>query len=89
MRRVIPSLAVGFLLLGSAASVSAAVTAPHADTARGDTATKPQAAPPPASAADNAAAAKHAKRTACLKEAKAKKLVGAQKASYIKDCMNY
>jgi hypothetical protein len=36
--------------------------------------------------ADNDAAAKHAKRTACLKEARAKKLVGAQKTAYIKDC---
>jgi hypothetical protein len=30
---------------------------------------------------------KHAKRTACLKEAKLKKLVGAQKTAYLKDCM--
>jgi hypothetical protein len=33
------------------------------------------------------AAARHAKRTACLKEAKAKKLVGADKNSFIKDCV--
>ena len=33
------------------------------------------------------AAAKHAKRTACLKSAKAKKLVGAQKTAFIKDCI--
>jgi hypothetical protein len=33
------------------------------------------------------AAARHAKRTACLKEAKAKRLVGADKNSFIKDCI--
>lgn len=37
------------------------------------------------SAAD--AAARHAKRTECIKEAKAKKLVGADKSSFIKDCV--
>jgi hypothetical protein len=43
-------------------------------------------APAAATSADNEAAAKHAKRTACIKEARAKKLVGAQKTAYIKDC---
>jgi len=37
------------------------------------------------SAAD--AAARHTKRTECIKEAKAKKLVGADKSSFIKDCV--
>jgi hypothetical protein len=40
---------------------------------------------PEGSASD--AAARHAKRTECLKEAKAKKLVGADKSSFIKDCV--
>ena len=40
-----------------------------------------------ASAASGDAAAKHAKRTACLKEAKAKKLVGAAKTSFVKNCV--
>jgi hypothetical protein len=31
-------------------------------------------------------AAKHAKRTACIKSAKTKKLVGAEKTSFIKSC---
>jgi hypothetical protein len=48
------------------------------------TAAPPSALPPDAPAAD--AAARHAKRTACLKQAKAKKLVGAEKNSFIKDC---
>jgi hypothetical protein len=33
------------------------------------------------------AAAKHAKRTACLKETKARKLVGAEKTAFLKDCI--
>lgn len=33
------------------------------------------------------AAAKHAKRTACLKSAREKKLVGAQKTGFVKDCV--
>jgi len=37
--------------------------------------------------ANSDAAAKHAKRTACLKAAKTKKLVGAEKTSYIKNCV--
>jgi len=48
------------------------------------TAAPPSAPPPDAPASD--AAARHAKRTACLKQAKSKKLVGAEKNSFIKDC---
>ena len=56
----------------------------------------PATAPPPAAAtpatagtanADNEAAARHAKRTACINQARAKKLVGAQKTAYIKGCI--
>jgi hypothetical protein len=45
------------------------------------------AKPPASSNADNEAAAKHAKRTACLSQARAKKLVGAQRNAYVKDCV--
>ena len=38
-------------------------------------------------ASADAAAALHAKRTECLKQAKLKKLVGAQKTVYVKDCL--
>jgi hypothetical protein len=38
-------------------------------------------------AASGDAAAKHAKRTACLKDAKTKKLVGAEKTSFLKNCI--
>jgi hypothetical protein len=50
----------------------------------------PDAAAPAAtspSAASGDAAAKHAKRTACLKDAKAKKLVGDAKTSFVKNCV--
>jgi hypothetical protein len=33
------------------------------------------------------AAAKHAQRTACLKETKARKLLGAEKTAFLKDCI--
>jgi hypothetical protein len=56
-------------------------------------ATPPAPAPAPAAAttpsptqAANDAAAKHAKRTACLKEAKARKLISAEKTAFIKNC---
>lgn len=34
------------------------------------------------------AAAKHAKRTACLKEIKDRRLVGAEKSAYLQSCIN-
>jgi hypothetical protein len=34
------------------------------------------------------AAAKHAKRTACLQETKARKLVGAEKTAFLKNCID-
>jgi hypothetical protein len=45
-------------------------------------ASPPAATPPPGDAA-----AKHAKRTACLKDAKAKKLVGAEKTAFLRNCI--
>ena len=41
----------------------------------------------PAAIPPSDAAAKHAKRTACLKSARAKKLVGADKTSFLKICI--
>ncbi len=51
------------------------------------TAPAPAAAPSTPSPDMSDAAARHAKRTTCLKQAKAKKLVGAEKNSFIKDCV--
>jgi hypothetical protein len=47
----------------------------------------PAAATPAPAAVAGDAAAKHMKRTACLKEAKAKKLVGADKTAFLKNCI--
>jgi len=83
MRVLLPAVTISLLLLaaGGLYSIAAAQEQPAASAA---------SARPPAAAtgsnADNDAAAKHAKRTACLKEARAKKLVGAQKTAYVKDC---
>ena len=43
-------------------------------------------APSPAPVASDAAA-KHLKRTACLKEARTKKLIGAEKTAFLKSCV--
>lgn len=57
---------------------------------RADSAQAPQPSTPAASATGatsaNDAAAKHAKRTACLQDAKTKKLVGADKTAFLKNC---
>lgn len=45
------------------------------------------AAPTPASIA-NDAAARHLKRTACLKQARTKKLIGAAKTAFLKGCID-
>jgi len=49
-------------------------------------------APDPATVASsgmsaNEDAAKHTKRTACLKDAKARKLIGADRSTFLKDCI--
>lgn len=64
-----------FQAVGIAATPSAPVATPVA--------TAPASLEPGSSDA----AAKHAKRTACLKEAKTKKLVGAEKNAYVKNCI--
>jgi hypothetical protein len=48
----------------------------------------PSIATPPAAQVATDDAAKHAKRTACLKEAKSRKLVGADKTTFIKNCVD-
>ena len=58
---------------GTAASASAASPAAQS--------------PAPAAAPAGDAAAKHAKRTECLRDAKAKKLVGADKTAFLKRCI--
>jgi hypothetical protein len=69
-------------------SVAGAIGVSSADTPPPDAAkSSPVAtpgAPPPAS---SEAAEKHLKRTACLKQAKDRKLLGADKAAFLKDCI--
>jgi hypothetical protein len=59
-----------------------AIPAAPATPAAAKPSTSAPAAPP-----SGDAAAKHAKRTACLKDAKTKKLVGADKTSFLKGCI--
>ena len=49
--------------------------------------TAPAAAAKPAAPVSGDAAARHAKRTACLKDAKTRKLVGAEKTAFLKACV--
>ena len=67
------------------APATAAPTAPAPATQAPATAKPSPTAPAAAPSGD--AAAKHAKRTACLKEAKARKLVGADKTSFLQGCI--
>jgi hypothetical protein len=89
MRLSLPAIALsvcvspfGLAAAGPSGDVVAKTASPKAVPA---TAAAPSTPPPDAPASD--AAARHAKRTACLKQAKSKKLVGAGKNSFIKDCV--
>jgi hypothetical protein len=61
--------------------------APHASGATAPAATAPAAGALNAGPAATDAAARHLKRTACLKEAKTKKLIGADKTTFLKTCI--
>lgn len=75
------TLAAAVVLSLSAIAGSAAAPPALADVPPASAPGTPAATPP------SDAAAKHAKRTACLKDAKAKKLVGADKTSFLKTCI--
>jgi len=47
----------------------------------------PEATSPSAQVA-NDAAARHAKRTSCLKEARSRKLIGTEKTAFLKQCID-
>jgi surface antigen len=71
-----------------APSTAAPATVMPASTATPASTTTPGSTTTPAStAAAGDAAAKHAQRTACLKEAKTRKLLGAEKTAFLKDCI--
>ncbi len=78
MRALLPTATV-CLLLSPLWSDSAAPQSPAAAPAAAASAA-------PATAAENDAAARHAKRTACVKKARAKKLLGDEKTTFIKEC---
>jgi psiF repeat len=74
--------AVGLSLSAVPGGFAAAPPAQSADVPGAAAAPATHAAPP-----SGDAAAKHAKRTECLKDAKTKKLVGAEKTSFLKTCI--
>jgi hypothetical protein len=88
MRFSTVATAVCLSLWAVAGGIAAAPPALYADTqlTGAPAGAKPTPAPPAAPPSADAAA-KHAKRTACLKDAKAKKLVGAEKTSFLKTCL--
>jgi len=76
------SVLSGWLIAAAAGGSTDKIAAPAS--APVTAAQKPAGAAAPV---DNDAPARHARRTACLKEAKARKLVGARRTTYVKDCM--
>jgi len=88
--RSVPAVALLIALSALAGKWSWSASDPPA-TAPTATATAPASASTASTAStasvDNEAAARHAKRTACINQARAKKLVGAQKTAYIKGCI--
>ena len=82
------TLAAAVVLSLSAVAGFAATQAARADAPLANApAIAVAAAGTPAALPPSDAAAKHAKRTACLKNAGAKKLVGADKTSFLKTCI--
>jgi psiF repeat len=78
------SLMGGWLIAAAAAPGSSSAKTPAPPPAPLPAAQKAATAP---ASIDNDAPARHLKRTACLKDAKTKKLVGAQRTAYVKGCM--
>jgi len=84
MRFNLPATAVSLWLLPVGPVLAGAPQAP-----RQANPAPPASVPAPAATPDGnfSDAARHAKRTACRKEAKAKKLVGVRRNTYIKNCV--
>jgi hypothetical protein len=78
-------MSVRFSTLAAALGLCLSAAAGGIDVHRAQSSAAP--AVPPSAAPSSDAAEKHAKRTACLKSAKLKKLMGAEKASFLKACM--
>jgi 2-oxoglutarate dehydrogenase E2 component (dihydrolipoamide succinyltransferase) len=84
-RLTIVAAALGFGLF-QAAGIAATPAATPAAAPAAAAAPAPAATASAGEPAAGDAAAKHAKRTACLKDAKSKKLVGAEKNAFVKSC---
>ena len=82
MRSGFPAAVLGLALAPLGAQLACAQSA--SPTAPAPAAPAPPAAPPATTGSD--AADRHAKRTACIKDAKTKKLHGPDKTAYIKSC---
>jgi psiF repeat-containing protein len=80
------AFAAGALCLSALGLSLTQAAQPVTPEAPATSATPAVAAPSPAPVAGDAAA-KHLKRTACLKEAKTKKLIGAEKTAFLKSCI--
>ena len=81
------ALGLGLLALGD----QPATPRPPASTAPAAAPTTPASAATVAAAPSTVAgdaAARHVKRTGCLKDAKARKLIGAEKATFLKTCID-
>jgi hypothetical protein len=77
-----------FTAIALGLSLSVLAAAPPAPQTAAPQTPAPAATAPSGTQAANDAAAKHAKRTACLKEAKARKLISAEKTAFLKNCMD-
>ena len=86
MRFHLPAVAVSLCIMPMSVMLAGAPAAPKPAAPAATPATTSSAAAN-ADAFAAHAAARHAKRTECLKEAKTKKLVGANKDAYVKDCV--
>lgn len=88
MRFLIPTITVSFFLwtfaLACADSSRSTESPKNADPPR-SIAAPTTVQTPPAAAGD--AAARHVRRTDCLKNAKTKQLVGEQRAVFVRDCV--
>lgn len=73
------------ILVFAAQQATPQIPAPSTDTHASST--TPALTTPAATAAAGDAAEKHAQRTACLKEARARKLLNAEKTAFLKDCI--
>jgi hypothetical protein len=89
MRLAFAANALCFGLMAMAQPAPSQTVAPGASSAAPvAAAAAPSTAATEIAAPTSDAAAKHAKRTACLKDAKTKKLVGADKTAFLKNCID-